>query len=270
MVAAHYPLQALLYAVALHRYLRWRLPGYDPAAAPGRRPLSLRTRDERRGAHPHRGSALRCVVMAATGWLGRIAERALRQRADIVTSLQAPDTYDSSVALRAPGLLRGVQPSRRPVHVRRARRAAAGPAERDRGGTGVAGRGVRGPGSPAGPRLCRPRDHQGHRERGHGHTGGSRCVALARPGSVARGHGSEPPRRRGPPAPPVGDDPVPGSSVDRRAPGGHRPPRARHPDRPPGSTTRCWPRVSASSSRPRTNRTSSASPPPLPSCAGCR
>ncbi|MDP8977769.1 MAG: PD-(D/E)XK nuclease family protein, partial [Actinomycetota bacterium] len=26
----HYPLQALLYTVALHRYLRWRLPGYDP------------------------------------------------------------------------------------------------------------------------------------------------------------------------------------------------------------------------------------------------
>ncbi len=31
MQAAHYPLQALLYAVALHRYLRWRQPGYDPA-----------------------------------------------------------------------------------------------------------------------------------------------------------------------------------------------------------------------------------------------
>ncbi len=30
MVDAHYPLQALLYAVALHRYLRWRLPGYAP------------------------------------------------------------------------------------------------------------------------------------------------------------------------------------------------------------------------------------------------
>ena len=30
MRAAHYPLQALLYGVALHRYLRWRLPGYDP------------------------------------------------------------------------------------------------------------------------------------------------------------------------------------------------------------------------------------------------
>ncbi|MFF3223750.1 UvrD-helicase domain-containing protein [Nocardia suismassiliense] len=31
MMRSHYPLQALLYAVALHRYLRWRLPGYDPA-----------------------------------------------------------------------------------------------------------------------------------------------------------------------------------------------------------------------------------------------
>ncbi|MBW6439281.1 UvrD-helicase domain-containing protein [Actinoplanes hulinensis] len=30
MTAAHYPLQALLYAVALHRYLRWRQPGYQP------------------------------------------------------------------------------------------------------------------------------------------------------------------------------------------------------------------------------------------------
>lgn len=30
MTAAHYPLQALLYQVALHRLLRWRQPGYDP------------------------------------------------------------------------------------------------------------------------------------------------------------------------------------------------------------------------------------------------
>ncbi|WP_432557968.1 UvrD-helicase domain-containing protein [Granulicoccus sp. GXG6511] len=30
MMTAHYPLQALLYAVALHRFLRWRLPDYDP------------------------------------------------------------------------------------------------------------------------------------------------------------------------------------------------------------------------------------------------
>jgi exodeoxyribonuclease V beta subunit len=30
MQRTHYVLQALLYSVALHRYLRWRLPGYDP------------------------------------------------------------------------------------------------------------------------------------------------------------------------------------------------------------------------------------------------
>jgi exodeoxyribonuclease V beta subunit len=31
MIAANYPLQALLYLVAVHRLLRWRQPGYDPA-----------------------------------------------------------------------------------------------------------------------------------------------------------------------------------------------------------------------------------------------
>ncbi len=30
MASSHYPLQAHLYLVALHRYLRWRLPGYSP------------------------------------------------------------------------------------------------------------------------------------------------------------------------------------------------------------------------------------------------
>ncbi len=33
MQRAHYPLQALLYAAALHRYLRWRLPDADPEHA---------------------------------------------------------------------------------------------------------------------------------------------------------------------------------------------------------------------------------------------
>ena len=31
MIDGHYVLQATLYMVALHRYLQWRLPGYDPA-----------------------------------------------------------------------------------------------------------------------------------------------------------------------------------------------------------------------------------------------
>ena len=30
MLHSHYPLQALLYSVVLHRYLRWRVPDYDP------------------------------------------------------------------------------------------------------------------------------------------------------------------------------------------------------------------------------------------------
>jgi exodeoxyribonuclease V beta subunit len=30
MQHAHYPLQAILYTVALHRYLRWRVAGYAP------------------------------------------------------------------------------------------------------------------------------------------------------------------------------------------------------------------------------------------------
>jgi len=31
MLHSDYPLQALLYSVVLHRFLRWRLPGYEPA-----------------------------------------------------------------------------------------------------------------------------------------------------------------------------------------------------------------------------------------------
>jgi exodeoxyribonuclease V beta subunit len=30
MLHSHYPLQAMLYSVVLHRYLRWRLPDYEP------------------------------------------------------------------------------------------------------------------------------------------------------------------------------------------------------------------------------------------------
>ncbi|MEU0264634.1 UvrD-helicase domain-containing protein [Nocardioides sp. NPDC006303] len=30
MLHSHYPLQALLYSAVVHRFLRWRLPGYDP------------------------------------------------------------------------------------------------------------------------------------------------------------------------------------------------------------------------------------------------
>ena len=44
MLHSHYPLQAMLYSVVLHRYLRWRLAGIRPRAAPRRHPLPLRPR----------------------------------------------------------------------------------------------------------------------------------------------------------------------------------------------------------------------------------
>ena len=58
MVEAHYPLQALLYAVALHRYLRWRQPAYDPDVHLGGvlylflRGMSRAGRARRHGAAP--------------------------------------------------------------------------------------------------------------------------------------------------------------------------------------------------------------------------
>ncbi|HUY65675.1 MAG TPA: UvrD-helicase domain-containing protein [Acidimicrobiales bacterium] len=57
MARHDYPLQALLYSVALHRYLRWRLPDYDPAThLGGAAYLFLRgmtgPRDITGGGHP--------------------------------------------------------------------------------------------------------------------------------------------------------------------------------------------------------------------------
>ena len=70
MIGAHYPLQALLYAVALHRLLRWRQPGYDPDAAPRRRALPVRPRHGR--AQTRRGSPACPAGCSAgvrrTGW----------------------------------------------------------------------------------------------------------------------------------------------------------------------------------------------------------
>jgi exodeoxyribonuclease V beta subunit len=42
MERAHYGLQALLYAAALHRFLRWRVPGYSPERLAGVHYLFLR------------------------------------------------------------------------------------------------------------------------------------------------------------------------------------------------------------------------------------
>ena len=54
MYHAHYPLQALLYTVALHRYLRWRLAVLRPVAELRRRPLPVRAGHEQSRLPPDR------------------------------------------------------------------------------------------------------------------------------------------------------------------------------------------------------------------------
>ena len=68
MQHAHYALQALLYTVALHRYLRWRLPGYDPERnLAGVLYLFLRGMVGRRHARGRRHAVRRVRVAAAGG-----------------------------------------------------------------------------------------------------------------------------------------------------------------------------------------------------------
>ncbi len=82
MVAAHYPLQALLYTVALHRYLRWRLRGYDPGVhLGGVLYLFVRGMSASRARQGRAAVAVAVagrVVLAATGRPDRGAERPLR------------------------------------------------------------------------------------------------------------------------------------------------------------------------------------------------
>ncbi len=70
MLHSDYPLQALLYSVVLHRFLRWRLPGYDPAAAPRRCAVPVRARHVRRRHAGGRRAPVRGVQLAAAGRAG--------------------------------------------------------------------------------------------------------------------------------------------------------------------------------------------------------
>ena len=79
MQRAHYPLQALLYTVALHRYLRWRLPDYDPdrhlAGV-----LYLFLRGMAGPDTPRVDGSLRRLRLAAAGRARRGAQRPARPR----------------------------------------------------------------------------------------------------------------------------------------------------------------------------------------------
>ena len=104
MQHAHYVLQALLYTAALHRYLRWRLPGYDPERnLAGVLYLFLRgmvgrdTPDGRR----HAGRRLR---LAPAERARRRAQRRARPGRRRV-SLTENDLFDVRRATSATGLL---------------------------------------------------------------------------------------------------------------------------------------------------------------------
>ncbi len=108
----HYGLQALLYAVALHRYLRWRLPAYDPDRhIAGVLYLFLRgmTGPDTPVVD---GAPVRRVRLAPAGRADRGAQRRVRPRGDAVSAAPAPaiataiDLHDPRRARRAPGLLR--------------------------------------------------------------------------------------------------------------------------------------------------------------------
>ena len=105
-----YPLQALLYTVVLHRYLRWRLPGYDPATHLGG-VLYLYLRgmcgpDDARSStaspcgvfswRPAGRAGHRSSPTCWTGWWGG------RHMTDLFEPL---DAHDRDLALGATGLL---------------------------------------------------------------------------------------------------------------------------------------------------------------------
>ncbi len=109
MAHSDYPLQALLYAVVLHRFLRWRQPGYDPEQHLGG-VLYLYLRgmcgpDDPAGRRP----AVRRVRVAPAGRPGRGDLRPPRRLpcgGGVVTELvEFTDAADARLALGATGLL---------------------------------------------------------------------------------------------------------------------------------------------------------------------
>ena len=105
MLSAHYPLQALLYLVALHRYLGWRQPGYDPDTHLGG-VLYLFVRGMCGPATP----VVDGVPCGVFGWrppsgLVHGALTLAGGRCSVTTEQTEVDPFDARIALRAPGLL---------------------------------------------------------------------------------------------------------------------------------------------------------------------
>ncbi len=104
MIAANYPLQALLYCVALHRYLRWRLPGYSPERHLGG-VLYLFVRGMCGPGHPdRRRRPVRGVQLASPGGAGHRALRSPRRGSAMIPAMKT-DVGDPRLAHSATGLL---------------------------------------------------------------------------------------------------------------------------------------------------------------------
>ena len=80
MLSSNYVLQATLYQVALHRYLQWRLPGYDPSGPPRRIDVPVRARH---GRSRHTGDRRRTMwrrSMASARLVRRRRQRPVQGR----------------------------------------------------------------------------------------------------------------------------------------------------------------------------------------------
>ena len=102
---SHYGLQALLYTVALHRYLRWRLPGYSAERNLAGVLVPVHARDDGAGHAGRRRRAVRRVHLAAAGRARRGAERRPRLGGERVTGAVERDRFDIRLARGASGLL---------------------------------------------------------------------------------------------------------------------------------------------------------------------
>ena len=100
MAEAHYPLQALLYSVALHRYLRWRQPDYDPARHLGGALYLFLRGMSAVGADALRGHAVRGLVVVPSGRARHGAERSLRPGGAPMTTVET--AVSASIAMTCP------------------------------------------------------------------------------------------------------------------------------------------------------------------------
>ena len=177
MSRAHYCLQALLYTVALHRYLRWRMPGYEP----GR----------------HLAAVLYLFVRGMAGEVGRRCVRVApigrpRRRRSATSSTGATRERACRSVRGPPGGERHrcaarVQPDRRAVGGRRARGGSLGRARRGRARVGEARRGARRAGPAPRSRVRRSGHDRRHRERRIGRARRSVGAAVAGRRGVDRG-----------------------------------------------------------------------------------